>query len=283
MKSIYSTAYFYIYYDPIDNSPFLVGKGSDGRCDDHLNIKGKTCNKRKTQKIKQLLKNNTPPIVRVFPVETEDIAYLCEEFLIDHWGRKGIDKGGILLNLIRGGKGGVKGTKRSKSCKAKISASNKRRGARSQETKDKLSKFFEQPHHLIFPDGHDDEVIMNMDKFMEGKGLSKSQMRKVRLGKLEEHRGYRFFGITCKNPPPKRNHRWLIVPPTEPEIIVETLQKYCVERKLDPAKMCRVAAGKQLHHKGYKCKNLSKENGENVRSPHQNGISKTTKQKYVIL
>jgi hypothetical protein len=96
--------YVYMYFDK--DAPIYVGKGINGRCNDHLTIAIKTKrNTRFLNKIRKLLAENSPPTIKIIEQNlTEKEAFDLEKFLISQYGR--LDLGlGSLLNLTNGGDG----------------------------------------------------------------------------------------------------------------------------------------------------------------------------------
>jgi len=97
--------YVYIYYDPRNNQPFYVGKGTGARLYDHLKESiERTANKRKHYKIQSIRRDGLEPVVEKYKDNlTENEAYDLEDELIIKWGRKDFDKNGILFNIAEAG------------------------------------------------------------------------------------------------------------------------------------------------------------------------------------
>jgi hypothetical protein len=98
--------YIYAYLDPRTNLPFYIGKGKKSRKLAHLKeTASNTDNHRKyavLQELKEL--NLEPSIVELeSDINNELIAYNREDYYILLYGRKGIDEGGILTNIILSG------------------------------------------------------------------------------------------------------------------------------------------------------------------------------------
>lgn len=93
--------YIYALKDPRTNLPFYIGKGQGNRCYVHLKETYKrTENKKKYAYIKGLGNKGLEPIVEKIKENlTEQEAYCLEASLIQQYGRKGIDIGGILTNI----------------------------------------------------------------------------------------------------------------------------------------------------------------------------------------
>ena len=95
MKNDY---YVYFLVDPEKDQVFYVGKGRKNRAHSHL--KGIKSSKRVQDKIKSIrLKGLEPSIIFHQVNLTEKIAYEMEKKMILHYGRKGIDENGILMNI----------------------------------------------------------------------------------------------------------------------------------------------------------------------------------------
>jgi hypothetical protein len=92
--------YVYVYRDPKDKLPFYVGKGKGDRKNQHLKeTKDNTDNYLKWCKIESIRQRNEMPIIEVvLNTESEDEAYIFEAKLILKYGRKYLDKDGILTN-----------------------------------------------------------------------------------------------------------------------------------------------------------------------------------------
>lgn len=95
--------YVYILRDPRkNNQPFYIGKGCDKRAWQHLTeTKETTDNIRKYYTIQAIKKRNLDIIIEIFQDNMlEENAYDLESELIKKYGRKGIDKNGILTNVV---------------------------------------------------------------------------------------------------------------------------------------------------------------------------------------
>lgn len=102
--------YIYALIDPRNDKPFYVGKGRGNRWKDHfrsVNNPSYKINKRKDKRIEEILTEGNLPYVRylIEDIENEDEAYDLEKFYVDFlYGKEGIDIGGILTNINKGGK-----------------------------------------------------------------------------------------------------------------------------------------------------------------------------------
>jgi hypothetical protein len=120
--------YCYIYYDSISLMPFYVGKGTNKRALKHLKeTLEKTDNPEKVKEIQRILQLGQTPIIKVMYTETENEAFELEIFFINFWGLR--IQGGLLTNLIYGGKNGyivgIAGLPKSEDHKRKIGEGNK--------------------------------------------------------------------------------------------------------------------------------------------------------------
>lgn len=100
-----SECYVYGLYDPNTNELFYVGKGTGYRDRSHLkpsmwsNPKD-TTNPFLYYKIKSLMENNTPPIIkRLYESVTEEEAYRLENELVLEYGRRFSKENGKLFNI----------------------------------------------------------------------------------------------------------------------------------------------------------------------------------------
>jgi NUMOD3 motif len=93
--------YVYQYIDPITKLPFYIGKGSGDRMYRHLQeTKENTENRKKYAVIKGLQNKGYEPIIdKIADNLTEEEAYNLEAELIEKYGRRDLDEGGILTNI----------------------------------------------------------------------------------------------------------------------------------------------------------------------------------------
>lgn len=93
--------YVYIYFDPRNNQPFYVGKGKDYRYLKHLKeTKENTENYKKWSYIQGLRNKGLEPLIKKIQENISELnAYDIETNLIKKYGRKDIDKNGILTNI----------------------------------------------------------------------------------------------------------------------------------------------------------------------------------------
>ncbi|MCK9531821.1 MAG: hypothetical protein M0R77_14860 [Gammaproteobacteria bacterium] len=94
--------YVYAFKNPLKNNQyFYIGKGKGKRYKKHFyETISNTANKHKFNTIQQILNSNLEVGVDLIEENlSEDQAYELETLLITHYGRAGIDKGGILTNI----------------------------------------------------------------------------------------------------------------------------------------------------------------------------------------
>jgi len=100
-----NNCYVYVLVDPITDEIFYVGKGTAYRDSSHLkpsswNDPKNTVNPFLYFKIKSLMENKTPPIIkRLHENISEDIAYEIENDYIKKYGRRFVDNNGKLFNI----------------------------------------------------------------------------------------------------------------------------------------------------------------------------------------
>lgn len=100
--------YVYGLIDPDTQLPFYIGKGKGNRAQSHLKLeKADTYNPRKRNHIEKLLNDGKHVEIVFYSMDLSDKeAADEEERIVRKYGRKHIDKDGILLNLAPGGYGG---------------------------------------------------------------------------------------------------------------------------------------------------------------------------------
>ena len=246
-KQINNLNKYYVYHiiNPITDRIFYVGKGTGNRCKQHLTDKKEyASNKRLNGYIRNLVINNTTPlIIRIAENLIESVAYEIEELEIKKYGRKGIDEGGILLNILNSGrppsfKGEAHhwyGRKHSDESKRKIS-----------ETKKELySKgLIKTCKGHIQTDEHKEK---NRQAHL-GKTRSKEAVEKTRLANL----GKVQTDFQKQRAREANSKTWKVITPDGNEEIITNLRQYCLERNLNPGNMMHVSRGRQKQHKGYK-------------------------------
>jgi hypothetical protein len=98
---------FYVYTFHADESalPFYVGKGTSTRARDHLYLcKRPTARSRFHARLKSMLDAGMDPVIKIVSVDMDETdALKLEIALISKYGRMGMDRGGILLNVLGGG------------------------------------------------------------------------------------------------------------------------------------------------------------------------------------
>lgn len=104
--NIMNNYYVYFLIDPIKQLPFYIGKGSGNRYLKHLNeSKDDTSNMKKWCKIASIRNLGFEPEIYILKSNLpEDKAYKIEKFCIQFFGRKDIDKNGVLTNICEDGR-----------------------------------------------------------------------------------------------------------------------------------------------------------------------------------
>ncbi len=140
--------YVYLLLDPTNfYLPFYIGKGTGNRHKHHFNESiDNTLNKRKFYKIQKLQKHGYDiPCIFWKKNLTNDLAYELEEILIKQFGRKDLDKNGILTNVCLNANPPLRTIPRTEASKRKMSIAKKgkpngRLGTlHTEETKKKMS------------------------------------------------------------------------------------------------------------------------------------------------
>lgn len=203
--------YIYALLDPINRTPFYVGKGKNRRAWQHLKFNKNDNNYLKKKYITNIrLLGHEPEIHFIMEnIEDEDFAYSLEYSMIKNahlFGIKLTNRIGVDLRppCRKGSKMSDEAKKKigesvknrppkkmSESQKNKISLAlkNKPKPIRSEDHKKNIglskSKLFE----VIFPDGHKEEIL-NMRKFCKEHGLSQGHLHNTTTGKRKHHKGF---------------------------------------------------------------------------------------------
>ncbi len=112
-----NNCYVYGLYDPNTNILFYVGKGTGGRDKSHLKPSvwsnpENTVNPFLYYKIKSLIENNTPPVIkRLYENINEEEAYRLENEIVLKYGRRFSEENGQLFNISEFKGGNKKGKK----------------------------------------------------------------------------------------------------------------------------------------------------------------------------
>ena len=170
--------YVYGLYDPNTNELFYVGKGTEYRDRSHLkpslwsNPKD-TTNPFLYYKIRSLMENNTPPIVkRLYENVTEEEAYRLEHELVLEYGRRFSEENGKLFNISKFKGGNEKGKKLTWS-------ENRRKKHRSFWKKRRL-------YDPTYEELYEDYIIQNLTRIEISK---KYDVSEILVKKRLEHFG----------------------------------------------------------------------------------------------
>lgn len=128
--------YVYIYFDPITDIPFYVGKGQKYRSHKHLH---QCHNRPMAMKIRALKAAGLTPRIEILPMRSEDDAFSMEEALVYGIGKR-VDDSGPLFNMSDGGglkTAGFTGRRHTAESRAKMSAARKGK-PKSDEFKRKM-------------------------------------------------------------------------------------------------------------------------------------------------
>ena len=243
-----NTEKYYVYHliNPNTNRLFYVGKGCGNRCKQHLTDKKEySFNKRLNGYIRNLIEDNTPPIItKIAENLTEENAYDLEESEIKKYGRVGYEENGILLNILESGRP-----------PRYIGENHPWYGkTHSEETKRKISETKKEQ----FASG-----IRVPRKGFKNSEEAKEKNRQSHLGKKQsEETISKRVKTRTENKKPQTDFQkqkareanektWRILTPEGNEEIITNLRQYSLERGLDPGNMMHVARGRQKQHKGY--------------------------------
>lgn len=238
---------YYVYHiiNPTTNRIFYVGKGCGNRCKQHLTDKKEYAfNKRLNGYIRNLIDENSIPFIeKIAENLTEKDAYELEESEIKKYGRKGIDEGGILLNILESG--------RPPSFKGKDhpwwgrSHSDDSKKKISETKKELFKKGIIKPRRGF---KQTDEAKEKNRQAHLGKKMPKEAIEKTRQANL----GRKQTDYQKQKAREANEKTWRVITPEGSEEIITNLRQYSLERGLDPGNMMHVASGRQRQHKGYK-------------------------------
>lgn len=240
---------YYVYHliNPLTNKVFYVGKGHGYRCYQHLSDTIITThNKRLWGHINNIRNKGLEPIV--FKLQenlNEDYAYDLEYLEIKKYGRKGIDDGGILMNIVEGGKdkapklfgemNGFYGKTHSQKTKQKIGEKNKGKlKPKTEEAKENSREAALEywSNETEQTKSRKTQLGIEGKKYWEGSD-EEIEAKKEKLRKLYEK-------------------RYKIVYADGTEEIVVNLKQACIDKGFNHSSVYKVMNGKRSHHKGCK-------------------------------
>lgn len=185
--------YVYIYCHPVTSVPFYIGKGTKDRYKKHLKeTKENTENYKKWAYIQGLRnKGMEPSIEIVFETNDETLAYNEEMRLINHYGRQGIDEGGILTNVCADNRPPKRKSPLSEEHKRKISEAQKGHKKynpdykHSEETKHKIGAANKGKPGTMLGKKHSEET---KKKIKESNKASVTEERRKQVSELHKGR-----------------------------------------------------------------------------------------------
>lgn len=169
--------YVYMLLDPMNYYlPFYIGKGSNNRAWVHLlESKSNTDNIRKYYKIQKIRKRGNEPSVIIWKDELyENEAYDLERDLIATFGRKNIDRDGILTNICSDNRPPGKLNKKHKK-ETLLLMSEKARGRTFSEKT--LQKMSEAAKHRFSPSRTGPHSLSTKKKISKSKTNPSAEVR----------------------------------------------------------------------------------------------------------
>lgn len=169
--------------------------------------------------IRSLLKRGTPPAVQVLAVVGEEQWEEMERLFID--GTEG------LTNMAPGGEG---------------------------VPPELISKAKAGTYIVTHPDGTE-EVVTNLSKFCESRGIPNSNAFKVISGKRHHAHGYKFRNVG--EPPRERKPKYRAVYPDGTVEEFHVIKAWAEERGYNVQSIRAVSAGQKPHYRGIKVSKIS--------------------------
>lgn len=252
--------YVYQYIDPTTHLPFYIGKGSDDRKFYHLSETIETTiNKRKYYRIQRIKKQGLDPIVEeIKSFDNEEDAYAFEEYLISFYGRKGYDKGGILMNICKDSRPPSRKNK-----KLTVDQRNKMKERFTKEVKEEMSARMKgsipwnkgkKGVQVAWNKGltgipghpHSAETKQLLREANIGKrhsAESKEKMSKNMKGRIPWSKG--------KHLKPTRSIPCYFISPEGIEYEYSSVKQGCIAHNLPTGPMCNVRTGKKSNYNGW--------------------------------
>jgi hypothetical protein len=246
--------YTYVYLHPETKVPFYVGKGTNGRCNAHINAAHKvrigSTESLCVVECRRLLNQNLMPIIEiVLQNVTETEAFQEEIKLINLYGRR-CDETGSLVNLTFGGDG-ASGFKQSeehiqkrvyKQLGKKRTEEQKQRMkliANSPESRKRISDLFRGKPKTL-------EHRAKLSKTQKGKSITEELRRKISEGCIRN--GVR--PPIIKSDQHNRAKGGIILMPDGNELHFTCLASFCQERGLNVSSVRNTLAKKRPLKRG---------------------------------
>lgn len=134
----------------------------------------------------------------------------------------------------------------------------------TEQTKHKISDKLAKKHFVVTSPEGEEIYVTNLPKFCRQKGLNKSHMYQCAKGAVISHMEWRCrYAFETKEdldakvkllPSIAKKKEYLAISPTNEIFFFSNMEAFCREHDLHPSAMRKMAEGKVLNHKGWKCK-----------------------------